>query len=39
MNDEQVPEIILLGYIVVQDHDESTCRREDVRIQKESIRI
>jgi len=28
-----------LGYIVVQYHDESTCKREDVWIEEESVKI
>jgi hypothetical protein len=43
VNEEQVPEIILIGFAVVQDHDESTGQEEDVRIQEddeeEDVRI
>jgi hypothetical protein len=33
---EQVPKIILLGYIVMKYHDKSICVKEYVRIQEEN---
>jgi hypothetical protein len=30
---EKPPEIILIGFADVRDHDESTSKEEDVRIQ------
>jgi hypothetical protein len=35
VNENQVPEIILTRFAAVQDHDESTGKEEDVRIQEE----
>jgi hypothetical protein len=35
VNEDQVPEIVLTGFAVVRDHDESTGKEEEVRIQKE----
>jgi hypothetical protein len=32
---EELPEIILSGFAVVRDHDESTGKEEDVRIQED----
>jgi hypothetical protein len=36
---EELPEIILSGFAVVQDHDESTGQEEDVRIQEDDESI
>jgi hypothetical protein len=35
VNEDQVPKIVLTGFVVVRDHDESTGKEEEVRIQKE----
>ena len=40
VNENQVPEIILTIFVAVQDHDESTGKKEDVRIQEDNeVRI
>jgi len=36
VNEEQVPNITLSRYVVVQIHDESIGRKEDVRIEEEN---
>jgi hypothetical protein len=35
VNENQLPEIILSGFAVVQDHDESIGKEEDVIIQED----
>jgi hypothetical protein len=35
VNEDQVLEIIVTGFVVVQDNDESTGKEEEARIQKE----
>jgi hypothetical protein len=35
VNEDQVPEILLTGFAVVRDHDESIGKEEEVRNTKE----
>jgi hypothetical protein len=35
VNEEQVTNIALFRYVVVQGHDESSGKKEDIRIQEE----
>jgi hypothetical protein len=35
VNEDQVLEIIVIGFVVVRDNDESTGKEEEARIQKE----